>query len=185
VKFCKISKNPSEIRILQILDERSTKRRERKERERELQNLSGIRDQFKMSSSFPVWKSSCSDYPSFDSLVESTVDVGVAHSTEKTPFTINKSANATISIAHVETPLSLKVDCLTHPISSSVKGVSASFKHLSNRAGSDLVRELSHKVEQIHIDHGHNRLHTSDVVVTTGGLLNAKFVLHVVGKSSL
>ena len=53
------------------------------------------------------------------------------------------------------------------------------------RAGSDLVRELSHKVEQIHIDHGHNRLHTSDVVVTTGGLLNAKFVLHVVGKSSL
>jgi O-acetyl-ADP-ribose deacetylase (regulator of RNase III) len=54
------------------------------------------------------------------------------------------------------------------------------FKHLSSRAGPKLVRELSQKVNQLKHDHGHDRLHTSDVVVTNAFNLASKHVLHVV-----
>jgi len=40
--FCEISKNPSEIRILQILDERSVPRREEREKRKRLFEREGI-----------------------------------------------------------------------------------------------------------------------------------------------
>ena len=130
--------------------------------------------------SFPVWNAApLMDYPSFGSLSHHET----AHPTEPTrttPFTMNAGANATLRIVHSSAPITLKVDALVHPISSTVKGVSSEYKHLSNRAGPTMVRELTHNV-RLHCEgHGNDRLHTADVIITEAGKLECNNVLHVV-----
>jgi O-acetyl-ADP-ribose deacetylase (regulator of RNase III) len=127
-------------------------------------------------SSFPVWNIS-DDYPTFGS---DSSQIITNPPTKSTPFTINTTANATLVVAYVAAPITLTTDCIVHPISSSVKGVCAEYKHLSNRAGPELVRELTTKVREHCQSHGNDRLHTADVITTTAGNLSASSVLHVV-----
>jgi len=129
---------------------------------------------------FPIWAHG--DTANFPSFGDQTGTPPPSQQPSKiNPFTIDHTANKTLCIAHVHAPLTHSADeCLVHPISSTVKGVCSEFKHLSNRAGGALVRELAQEVRTHCEGHGHDRLHTSDVIVTTGGKLSYQHVIHCV-----
>ena len=135
-----------------------------------------------MSSFFPSFLSAAAAPTETECPPSPSVKTGAAE------FEINPVANEGIAFCHAPGgPLELgavdgsSVDFLVHPISSSVKGVSACFRDLANRAGPKMVRDLKLRTAEVLVQNG-DRLHTSDVVMTVAGQLSfARMgVLHVV-----